>query len=232
MSNLTKVLLATLLVANTGFAWNSGLVQCDGLFLLDWRGSKASAKGCSASDSLQAGDWALGASVGKSHYHLGYRRNSDRKNYSWNLKTGETLTTGHISLSRDFKFFGVDANVSALPAIGVSSRFHLPDSLLYAKASINAGLLELSGIRWHSDWEEDYVPTIDATYQSTILAKSFSAGTRLLSHRLQGAFFYSETSPDIENQWGYAFSDSSDFWGTDFRYLYDGTSNKVPCIIY
>ena len=99
--------------------------------------------------------------------------------------------------------------------------------MLYAKASINAGLLELSGIHWHSDWEEDYVPTIDATYQSTVLAKSFSAGTRLLSHRLQGEFFYGETSPDIENQWGYAFSDSSDFWGTDFRYLYDGTSNKV-----
>ncbi|MBR2073652.1 MAG: hypothetical protein IJ977_00020, partial [Fibrobacter sp.] len=95
MSNLTKVLLATLLIANTGFAWNSGLVQCDGLFLLDWKGSKASVKTCSISDSLQAGDWALGASVGKSHYHLGYRRDSDRKNYSWNLKTGETLTTGH-----------------------------------------------------------------------------------------------------------------------------------------
>lgn len=227
MRNLAKIFSATLLIANTGFAWNSGLVQCDGLFLLDWKGSKASAKGCSASDSLQAGDWALGASVGKSHYHLGYRRDSDRKKYSWNLKTGETLTTGHTSLSRDFKFFGIDANINALPAIGFSSRVHLPDSLLYAKTSINAGLLELSGIHWHSDWEEDYVPTIDATYQSTALAKSFSAGTKLLSHRLQGEFFYGETSPDIENQWGYTFSDSSDFWGTDFRYLYDGANNKV-----
>ncbi len=227
MHNLTKIFSAALLVANTGFALNSGLVQCDGLFLLDWKGIKASAKGCDLSDSLQASGWAFGASVGKTSYHLGYRRSSDQDQYSWNLKMGETFTTGHVSLSKEFKFIGIDANVSALPAIGISSRFHLPDSLLYAKAAINAGLIELSGIHWNSDWEEDYVPTIDGNYQSSILAKSFSAGTRLQNHQLQGSFSYGETSPDIENQWGYAFSDSSDFWGTDFRYLYDGSSNKA-----
>lgn len=140
---------------------------------------------------------------------------------------GESLTTGHVSLSKDFKFVGIDANVSALPAIGLTSRFHLPDSLLYAKASINAGLIELSGIHWNSDWEEDYVPTIDGNYQSTILTKSLSAGTKLQNHQLQGGFSYGETSPDIKNQWGYAFSDSSDFWETNFRYLYGGSSNKI-----
>ena len=206
---------------------NSGLVQCDGLFLLDWKGTKASAKGCSVSDSLQAGNWAFGASVGKIRYHLGYRRDSDQDQYSWNLKMSEILTTGHVSLSKDFRFVGIDFNADALPAIGISSRFHLPDSLLYAKATINTGLIELSGIHWNSDWEENYVPTIDGNYQSTILTKSFSAGTRLQGHQLQGGFLYGETTPDIQNQWGYAFSDSSDFWGTDFRYLYDGSSNKV-----
>lgn len=227
MSNLAKILPAALLLANTGFAWNSGLVQCDGLFLLDWKGTKASVKGCSASDSLQASDWAFGASVGQARYHLGYRQDRAQEKYSWNLRLGEQRTTGHISLSKDFRYFGIDANVNALPAVGISSRFHLPDSLLFAKASINKGLLELSGIRWDSDWEQDYVPTIDATYRSTILSKSFSAGTKWHRHRLQGEFYYGETSPDIEDKWGYAFSDSSDYWGTDFRYLYDETHNKV-----
>ena len=194
MHNLTKIFSAALLVANTGFALNSGLVQCDGLFLLDWKGIKASAKGCDLSDSLQASGWAFGASVGKTSYHLGYRRSSDQDQYSWNLKMGETFTTGHVSLSKEFKFIGIDANVSALPAIGISSRFHLPDSLLYAKAAINAGLIELSGIHWDSDWEEDDVPTIDGNYQSSILAKSFSAGTRLQNHQLQGSFSTSKTS--------------------------------------
>ena len=227
MHNLTKIFQAALLVANTGFALNSGLVQCDGLFLLDWKGKKISAKGCYISDSLQTGDWAFGASIGKAYYHLGYHRDSDREKYSWNLKMGETLTTGHVSLSRDFRFVGVDANIDALPAIGVSSRFHLPDSLFYANASIGSGLMELSGIHWESDWKEDYVPIIDGSYRSHFLTRSFSAGSKLQNHLLQGEFYYGETSPAIEDQWGYAFSDSSDFWSTGLRYRYNRGQSKI-----
>lgn len=206
---------------------NSGLVQCDGLFLLDRTSQKILAKVCFARDSMQMGDWAFGASVGKAYYHLDYHRHRAEDKYSWNLKLGEALTTGHISLSRDFKFGGVDAYVNALPAIGVSPRFHLPDSLFYATASINTGLLELSGIHWDSEWQEDYVPIMDGTYRSHFLAKSFSAGSKLQNHLLQGAFTYGETSPAIDDQWGYAFSDSSDYWSTGLRYHYNGSQNKI-----
>ena len=70
-----------------------------------------------------------------------------------------------------------------LPSIRVSSRMHLPDSLLFAKAAISKGLLEFSGIEWESDWKEDYVPEIDAVYRSVFLLKEFSAGTTPISGR-------------------------------------------------
>ena len=228
MPRLTKFLPAVLFLTCAGLAWNnSGLVQCDGLFLLDRTSQKVFARACSARDSLQMGDWAFGASIGRAYYRLDYHRNRAEDKYSWNLKLGETLNTGHISLSKDFRFFGIDANVSAMPAIGVSPRFHLPDSLFHATASINAGLVELSGIHWHSDWQEDYVPEMDGTFRSHFLAKSFSAGSKFQNHLMQGEFSYGETSPAIEEQWGYAFSDSSDYWSTGLRYRYDGNQNII-----
>ena len=227
MPKLTTFFLAVLFFACAGFALNnSGLIGCDGLFLLNDGAKKVSLWGCRVGDSLNVDRWKFVAGMDYFRYKLNIPYDGGKDEKSWTLGSSESLSIGRVAVSKDFEYFGMDLAVNTLPSIRVSPRMHLPDSLLFAKAAISKGLLDFSGIEWESDWKEDYVPEIDAVYRSVFLLKEFSVGTNLKNHLLEGSFIYGATTPAVDDEWGYVFSDSSDFWATKANYLYRGKRNE------
>jgi hypothetical protein len=202
-----------------GFSWdNSGLVEYDGLFLLDMDGKRFSVWNVHMGDSVQVRDWTFTAGLDYIHYDFFFFNEGPSVEETWTLDSKGSLRIGDVSVSKDFEFFGLDVNVSSLPSVKVISRFYLPDSLLFASAFISKGLLDFSGLHWKSEWEEDYVPEIDGTFRSIYLMKDFNAGIRLKGHILQGGFLNGADTPSLDDRWGYVFSDSSHFWGTRANY--------------
>ena len=231
MSKLTTFFWACLLATCAGFAWNNtGLVKYDGLFLLDMEGKRVSVWGMHVGDSVQVRNWTFTAGLDYIHYNFFLFNEGESVEETWTLDSKGSLSIGNVSISKDFEFFGLDVKVSSLPSVTVSSRFYLPDSLFFARASMGKGLLDLSGLHWKSEWDEDYVPEIDGTFRSIYLMKDFNAGIRLKEHLLQGGFAYGADMPSLDDRWGYVFSDSSHFWGTRANYLYQGQKNEFEAL--
>ena len=137
MSKLTTFFWACLLATCAGYAWNNtGLVKYDGLFLLDMEGKRASVWGTHVGDSVQVRNWTFTAGLDYIHYDFFLFNEGKSVEETWTLDSKGPLSIGHVSVSKDFNLFGLDADVSSLPSVKVSSRFYLPDSLFFARASI------------------------------------------------------------------------------------------------
>ena len=140
MFKLKKILLPGLFAASAVLAWdNSGLVQVGGLFLLDQNGEKVSVKYSRISDSIEVADWRFSAGFGHYHYNLSYENVSENPQYSWNFDGTNSINIGHAGVSREFLFVGFDVDVYSLPLLVASTRWHMPDSLVYAGASLGRG---------------------------------------------------------------------------------------------
>ena len=226
MFKLKKILLPGLFAASAVLAWdNYGLVQVGGLFLLDQNGEKVSVKYSRISDSVEVADWRFSAGFGHYHYNLSYENVSENPQYSWNFDGTNSINIGHAGVSRDFLFVGFDVDVYSLPLLVASTRWHMPDSLVYAGASLGRGSVAISGIDWTSEQEEDYIPEVFAVYKDGFLTKRFSLGAFLAGHRLEGTLSFLDTHP-VDDELGYAFTDSSNFWMSDVGYSYEGAKNR------
>lgn len=226
MYKIKEILLSGLFAASTVLAWNSsGLVQVGGLFLLDQEGQKVSVKYSRVSDYLEIADWRFTAGFGHYHYNLSYENNSANPLYSWDFDGTNSLNIGYAGVSRDFLFVGFDMECYSLPLLIASIRWNLPDSILYAKASMGRGSVDISGIDWTSEQEEDYIPEIHAVFKDEFLLKRFTVGSYLWGHRLEGELSFLDTEP-LADELGYAFTDSSNFWMSNVRYSYEGARNR------
>ncbi len=221
-----KIVLALLLAFVGGFAWNTkGLVDCNGLFLLDQNDRRASASYCMASDSLQAGNWMVQGGYGFFSLDASWRYDGESALYSWSLAANRDLNLGYASVATDFRFLNFRLDVASLPFFMASTHWNAPDSVAFAGAYYGRGKLDSIHVKWKSASSLNIIPVLEGYFEDEFQFRRFDVGSRVGRHRMDVGLTYGNTDPRTDRQ-GYVFSDSSEFWAVDPHYFYGSVPNE------
>lgn len=225
-----RILTALLLATASYGAWSTqGLADCSGLFLLDQKNQKIQVRSCSVRDSSRVEN----ISVVAGYTHIGfdlYKNHIGKdKLYSWTIKSTKSEDIGYAAVQADFRYLDFRIDVYSFPFFIASTNWYMPDSVVFAGASMGQGKFNFLDFSWVSASDMSVIPNIDASFEDKPHYKQFDIGTRWYDHMLRFDFAYGGTDPSTE-QSGYVFSDSSYFWVAKTRYTYSGTSNKAALL--
>jgi len=211
----------------SSFAWNTkGLVECNGLFLLDQDDRRARASYCMVSDSLQVDNWMVQGGYGYFSLDGSWSFNGEDELYSWSLVADKEMHLGYASVQTDYQFINFRLDVVSLPFFMASTHWNAPDSIAFAGAYYGRGKLDSIHVRWKSASSLSVIPVVDGTFEDEFQFRRFDAGTKVGKHRLDLGFTYGNTDPATDRL-GYVFSDSSELWALDPHYFYGTSANEI-----
>ena len=225
-----RILTALLLATASYGAWSTqGLADCSGLFLLDQKNQKIQARSCSVRDSSRVENISVVAGYTHVGFDLYKNHIGKDKLYSWTIKSTKSEDIGYAAVQADFRYLDFRIDVYSFPFFIASTNWYMPDSVVFAGASMGQGKFNFLDFSWVSASDMSVIPNIDASFEDKPHYKQFDIGTRWYDHMLRFDFAYGGTDPSTE-QSGYVFSDSSYFWVAKTRYTYSGTSNKAALL--
>lgn len=225
-----RILTALLLATASYGAWSTqGLADCSGLFLLDQKNQKIQARSCSVRDSSRIENISVVAGYTHIDFDLYKNHIGKDKLYSWTIKSTKSEDIGYAAVQADFRYLDFRIDVYSFPFFIASTNWYMPDSVVFAGASMGQGKFNFLDFSWVSASDMSVIPNIDASFEDKPHYKQFDIGTRWYDHMLKFDFAYGGTDPSTE-QSGYVFSDSSYFWVAKTRYTYSGTSNKAALL--
>lgn len=163
-------------------------VDCGGLFLLHTSDKQFSIRECSERTSLEVKNLTLYGSL--AHYSI-MGRYSDK----WDIKGKNDLKFGSAGFESRFKYTTLGVDVSSLPFIRSKIDIHHPDSLFYIGASLAKADPEIGNIRWISENKRDFVHEISVDWQTHILYKGLSAGSKIGNQQFEIRASLLETDP-------------------------------------
>lgn len=182
-----------------------GSVGCDGLFLLHLSDKHLAFTHCGAHDT-----------VGVSHtvVYGGYDRFSLKGRYSddWKILGESSPRFGSAGVQGRFKYITLGAEFYGLPWTNAFMTVNGPDSLFYGGTSMGFGHIDLGTISWIPETETDLLREIPVNWESELLHKGISLGSKWGSHRLEIQGHYVESHPQNPEE-EYYIRDSIEVWG-------------------
>lgn len=194
------------------FAWNTkGLVDCNGLFLLDMDDRLAQGFGCLAMDSTHAENWTVQAGYGFLGFDAEWMFNGESDLYTWDIDADNFLNLGFASVEADFRHLDFRLDVATLPFFKASTHWYTLDSLFFAGAYVGRGQIDSLSVKWESAADYDFVPLVNGSFSTEFVFRGFELGSKWNGFQANVDFSYGNTKPMVERE-GYVFSDSSKFW--------------------
>ncbi len=225
-----KTLSIILLASSFCGAWSTqGLAECSGLFVLDQKNQKIQARSCSVGDSTRVENISVVAGYTHVGFDLYKNHIGKDKLYSWTIKSSKSEDIGYAAIQADFRYLDFRIDVYSFPFFIASTNWYMPDSIVFAGASMGQGEFSLLDFSWVSASDMSVIPNINASFEDKPHYKQFDIGTKWHEHTLRFDFVYGGTDPSTDES-GYVFSDSSHFWTTATRYTYSGSSNKASLL--
>lgn len=227
-----KTILAVLLLFAGSFAWNTkGLVDCNGLFLLDQKERQISGYGCFVSDSTQVENWMVQGGYGLVGFEAGWIYEGMNVFYTWTLTAEKDFSLGYAAVQTDFRHLNFRVDVMSLPVVVLSTHWNTLDSVLFAGAYYGRGEIDSLYLRWESAAKLSIIPVVEGAFEDEFEFRRFNLGTKLGNHRISMGFTYGDTDPVTEYE-GYVFSDSSTFWAIDPSYTYSNFPHEFSADYY
>ena len=216
-----------LLAFANGLARNSnGFVDCGGLFLIDIPDKHLSAWSCGAESELQVRNLLVDASVRHIHYRESAHFDGTPK-YGWDANLERSFELAQVGVSTEYRFINLRADFSTLPYVAGTVGWHLPDSLLFASASLGRGQFDVGDIVWHLEDSPSYLQDLEVDWQLRFLKHHYSLGTVLAGRRVQADLIGLRNRPDVEGRYGLTLSDTSDVRVWSLRYTHEGVNGGV-----
>lgn len=227
MKKLSKICFVWVMLLYVGsLAWNTkGLVDCNGLFLLDMKDRRARGYDCLVTDSTRIENWAIRAGYGFFDLDAMWSYEGENEYYTWDFESDNFLNLGFASVQADFKFLSARFDVATLPFAMASVHWHFPDSLVYASAYAGLGRIDSVSMRWESAVDLDIVPVVNGVYGTDFDFLRFDFGMKWRNFLADVGFTYGDTDP-LTDRVGYVFSDSSEFWTLKPALRYKGDRNE------
>lgn len=222
-----KLVLALLLAVVSSFAWNTkGLVDCNGLFLLDQKDRSISGYGCVASDSTQMKNWMVQGGYGLMGFNADWKYEGMNEYYSWTLSAKKEMRLGYASVQTDYRHLNFRLDVASLPFFMASARWYALDSVIFAGAYYGRGELDSIHIKWKSAATLNVIPVVEGNFENSFRFRRFVVGSRIGSHQFGFGLTYGDSDPETGRE-GYVFSDSSRFWAVDPSYSFSSYPHEV-----
>lgn len=218
------------LLTTAGFAWNTqGLVNCNGLFVLDQKDRKFRTMGCIVEDSTHVKNWDVQAGYGNFDLDARWKYIGINEFYTWTVNFKKHMDLGYASVRADYRHLNFRLDVSSLPYYVASTNWYTLDSVLFAGASYGRGELDLLDIKWVSASKLSIIPKIEGKFKDKFHFSRFSAGSRTDEHTINVGYTLGATDPDVSRK-GYVFSDSSRFWEIEPSYTYQKGPNEFSLL--
>jgi len=199
-------------------AWGDrGLADCGGLFLLDQTNQTFSATHCNATDSVIQNHVTV---YGAYHYT---QWDATWQQGGWLLEGTQKDYSGNAGIRGDWEFLSLAADFSKGTSgewISAMSTLKLPDSILYANASMGKGTVNLFTLTWNPQDSSGLIDTISGDWETEAIKTKFSLGMVFHRHQLQANLSTLKTHRASLGSTHYSLRDSSLLYGMGLKYDY------------
>lgn len=129
----------------------------------------------------------------------------------------DDVLDGGVDFRSDYRYLTVEAGIETGPWISAGLTLHAADSLFFAGSRIARGNLNFGTVLWKSNQDNENIPDISAPWESDILQKGFSLGSRFGRQEIGVDVNHTQSTPHNRDQ-EYYIRDSIDIWKVDARY--------------